>query len=1117
MENVLLTEESASHSATAEHASAGVATSGYRMSPQQRQVWERQRTDGTGAREYCSQLILSLEGDADESSLRAALGVVFSRHESLRTGFVRQPGTRTPLQVIADQETLQWRLEDLRAVDEESRRRMVEEASEAERAGVSAMGQAATQTAVPRAALLRTGERSRMLLLTLPSLCADERSLEVIAAEVRKAYEQLAAGGEEFGLEEPLQYLQFSEWQNELQEDEEAEAGRAYWRAQELTALESPRLPSEAPGFDASADASESSLALQLDPALASELEDVAARQGVAQSSLLQACWESLLWRLGGQDAFALHRPCAGRQYEELGEAVGLFARVLRLRRQVRGGETVSELARRVEAEWLEAESWQEHYPAGEAGEESSAVGFEYVERAVEGEPTTDGVRWHVVNRTCELERARLWLRCECDAEGGLSVLLRYDARAFAAEAATRIGERFLILLRSATENPARRIGELEIMSASELEYVVRELNLTAERFEEQESVAVRFEREAARCASRVAVVGDSEELTYAELNARSNRLAHYLRRLGVGADVPVAVCLGRSARAIVALLGVLKSGGAYLPLDTAYAGERLAFMLEDAGAKVLLTEQQLAGSLPETGARIVCLDTERESIERESADNPSAIATRESLAYVIYTSGSTGRPKGVGVEHRQLLNYIDGVLLRLDLPEGASFATVSTFAADLGHTAIFPSLCTGGCLHVISQERTTDPDALAEYFSRHPVDCLKIVPGHLEALLASPRAALLMPRRRLVLGGEASRPHWVEELRQLAPECRIMNHYGPTETTVGVLTYAASEAHPQHASAATLPLGRPLPNTQVYVLDQHLRPTPQGVTGELYIGGAGVTRGYLGRPELTAERFIPDPFSTEPGARLYRTGDLARHLPGGDIEFLGRSDNQVKIRGFRVELGEIEAALVEHADVREAAVTVSSGATGARLVAYLTARQGHAAPGVEGLQAFLKSKLPEHMIPSSYVLLKSLPLTTNGKLDRRALPEPEAAGMSLERAYVAPRNPLEETLAEVWASVLKLERVGAEDNFFALGGHSLAAMQIMSRVRNTFHVELPLRVVFEATNVAALAEAITAHEAQPGRALKIASALKRLQGMTPEQKRALLEQKGQSADVASA
>ena len=531
----------------------------------------------------------------------------------------------------------------------------------------------------------------------------------------------------------------------------------------------------------------------------------------------------------------------------------------------------------------------------------------------------------------------------------------------------------------------------------------------------------------------------------------------------------------------VVGLLGVLKAGAAYVPLDPGSTRERLKYMVEDSGARLVLSSVSLS-SILSAAKDVEVLSMEAQEWLLYSNEEPQVGVEPSQLAYVIYTSGSTGRPKGVGVEHRQLVNYVRQSEERLQIEAGMRLGLVSTYAADLGYTMIFPALCYGGCLDVVDASRVLDASKLEEHFSRHPIDYLKIVPSHLWALLNSSEGSGFLPRRWLILGGEASSWDLIQRVKERGAGCRVLNHYGPTETTVGVLTYDTTQddGGPQ---VGMVPTGRPLSNGKVYVLDSELNPVGVGVSGEIYIGGAGVARGYLKRAELTAEKFLPDPYSGEPGGRMYRTGDSGRYLESGNIEFLGRKDHQVKIRGFRVELGEIEAALVEHPKIRQAVVLAREDEPGdKRLVAYVVpepeSEESNNGSGRVGLQMselreHLLGKLPEYMVPTAYVQLKGIPLTPNGKIDRKSLPEPDKD--IREQEYVGPRNATEETLCRLWQEVLRRERVGIHDNFFNIGGHSLLAVQVISRIKQTFTVEMPLSVLFAAPTVARMAEHIAA------------------------------------------
>jgi amino acid adenylation domain-containing protein len=511
------------------------------------------------------------------------------------------------------------------------------------------------------------------------------------------------------------------------------------------------------------------------------------------------------------------------------------------------------------------------------------------------------------------------------------------------------------------------------------------------------------------------------------------------------------------------------------------------------AGAAAVITESKLASQLPalvgqECPTHTIVFDRDQQAWAKESKANPAANTSPDNLVYVIYTSGSTGVPKGVAVRHRNLVNYADFIVKRLDLsehPDGLQFATVSTLGADLGNTCIYPSLISGGTLHIIAYETSTDARALAEYVKKYPIDVLKIVPSHLQALVQSEDAGKLLPRRYLIFGGETLTPKLLEKIEALKPSCEILNHYGPTETTVGSLTLKLKEYDWRKAGLMSIPIGRPIQNTQVYVLDANLEPVPIGVVGELYIAGAGVTAGYLGLAEKTSERFIPNPFATDAapgvGQTMYRTGDLARYGVDGNIEFLGRGDDQVKIRGFRIELGEIEAVLARHAAVKQVVVLAREDSSGEkRLLAYVVANREASSAGSssgvvtgEELRTYLKQQVPDYMVPQAVMVLAKLPLNANGKIDRQELPEPEQAQAA--RAYIAPRTETEKTIVAIWAEVLRREpgQISVEDNFFDLGGHSLLATQVISRVRERFSVEVPMRAMFDQPLVRGLAQTV--------------------------------------------
>ena len=769
--------------------------------------------------------------------------------------------------------------------------------------------------------------------------------------------------------------------------------------------------------------------------------------------------------------------PIAGRGRRETEGLIGFFVNMLALRADLSGDPTWTGLLGRVRESALGAYDHQE-LPFERLVEElaversllhtsvfqatfalSRAGGRE--ERLELGELALEPF-----GGEAELAKFDLGLTV-LDAEEGLVATLLYRAALFDAGTVERMAAHLEVLLAAMAADPEARLSAPPLLRGAERVQVLESWNATAVEVPTGDPVHRLIEAWARRTPDAPALADEAGTLTYAELERAANRVAHALLRRGVGAEARVGVLLERSAGQVVALLGVLKAGAACVPLDPSTPPERLAAVLEDAGVSVLLTGS--ARALPQLRAGLLRLDPEAAEVAGESAGSPRVAVEAESAAYLIYTSGSTGHPKGVMVEHRQLASYVHAIVARLGLHAGMRHALVSTPAADLGNTVLYPALCTGGTLHVFSQESATSGERFAASMRRHGIDVLKVVPSHLAALLEGTGGTEGLPLRLLVLGGEASQAEWVRELRERAPEMAVVNHYGPTETTVGVLTHRAGEGGER---GETVPLGRPLDRTRVYVLDRWGGAVPVGVAGELYVGGAQVARGYVGRPEQTAERFVPDELGRERGGRLYRTGDRVRWRATGELEYLGRVDEQVKVRGFRVEPGEIESVLRTHPDVRAAVVTVREDAAGQkRLVAYVVPAEG-AQVATAVLRAHLSGRLPEYMMPGAYVALESVPLTPNGKVDRRALPAP---GHGAAGAYAAPRTAVEEVLSGIWASVLGVERVGVEEGFFELGGHSLLAMQVVSRARQALGVEVPLRALFEAPTVAALAGRVEA------------------------------------------
>jgi amino acid adenylation domain-containing protein len=1053
-------------------------------------------------------------GELEPALLQQAVQQLVDRHEILHTTFSRPRGIKTPFQVVAEASLFSWAAVDLSSL---------ETAEQNERIEATFTGEGELRFDFERGPLLRvtlikqSAER-HVLLVSLAALCGDSRTLVNITAELSRAYAASLNQQELAGV--PMQYADFAEWANELLEanDEPATAGKAHWQNRRAAGVPGVAIPfarrAAGPGtFQLE------SVSVEIDAPF-SEIEGLARSSETSVSAVLFACWQALVWRLAGQteSEFVLYHGCAGRKFEDLQNALGPYAKYLPIACRCEDESFLAHL-RRVSDALDAADEWQEYFdPGAAANAAGDSVAFEFEEQP-RGFPA-GLVSFSLIRQQVCCSPFKLKLSCLRSGEA-LTVELHYNARVLHSEAANQIAGYFQRLLSGVLQHTEADPGAIEILSADERRRLLVDLNETTARFPQSECVHQLFEAQAESTPAALAVVSGDQELTYELLNARANQLAHLLRRRGVGPDVCVGLCVERSVEMIVGLLGILKAGGAYVPLNPDHPTERLASQLAESRATILVTNNDPLDQSFGFGGETIDLARDLALLEAEPKTNPASITRTENLVYVIYTSGSTGTPKGVAVRHHNLANYTQFILQRLEIDGPLNFATVSTISADLGNTCIFPALVSGGCLHILDYDTGLEGDLFRDYIARRPIDVLKIVPSHFSALLATQPDGKILPAKYLILGGEALSWDLVQRLSQIDHACQIINHYGPTETTVGSLTFSVDEKDVSRYSS-TVPIGRPIANTRLYILDRRLRPVPVGVTGELYIGGAGVTAGYLNQPTETAVRFVPDPFCDDSDLRLYRTGDLARYLPDGIVEFLGRADTQVKVRGYRVELGEIEAVLSAYDGVRQA-IVVAQGETGTvdvpsarisggvssadeRLVAYLVT-SGAEPPSPDDLRASLKKRLPEYMVPAAFVFLQTLPLTPNGKVDRAALPAPDDARPGLQSNFVAPRTPVEKQLAAIWASLLKVSAVGVDDNFFDLGGHSLLATQVVSRMRKEFQLEIPLRSLFESPTVAQLAEKIEGADSSDAERF-----LAEIEELSEEDARQLLEQEGTTA-----
>jgi len=1038
---------------------------GFRLSPQQKYLWSLQQDDlATPYRAQCAVLI---EGPLDIKLLEAALQAVFARHEIFRTAITCLSGMTIPLQVITESSTVSIDHQDLCS------REPREQA-----AVLDSLFQAGAQSPFdsdknPFATIsLATLARDKHILFVAASaFCADAATLAIFVRELSNSYSARVRG--ETLTPAPLQYADVAQWHNELLESADTRAGTAYWRKQDLVSVPALNLPFErrrsgTQHFDPRA------LALGIEPDLTAAIHALARHYDISAPVFLLACWQTLLWRLTGQPHFIVGIACDGRTYDELKDTPGLLAKSVPLQCRLQGQAHFSELLKQVNESTRGVLEWQEYFawdslPRSNSNGEATPffpLSFEFDERPMEyraGDVTFTIQRL----QTCT-ERFTLKLT-GIQTEDLLSTEVHYDSNAFCLEDIKRLVERFQTLLESAAGNPEASLGELEILSAPERQRLLVEFNDTQTDYRTKRCIHQLFEEQVQCTPNNVAAAFGDVRLTYAELNARANQLAHYLQTLGVRSEVPVAICMERCLEMVVGIIGILKAGAAYVPLDPAFPKERRAFILADTRAPLLLTHRRVVQDGPAAPrVRVVCMDSEGETIARESDENPSSKTTDRNAAYVIYTSGSTGQPKGVIVEHRGLVNAVNWLAETLELSARDRCLLKTPITFDAAGREIFPILTAGGSLVVAEPDGHRDCGYIAETIRNENISVLHCVPSFLRLLVEEAAFEGPLALRAVMCGGETLPPEVVARFHH-GSGASLYNVYGPTETIIDS-AYGLCERSGAHSSVS---IGRPIPNARIYIVDDMLRLVPIGAAGNLYIGGVGLARGYLNRPDLTAEKFIPDPFGGDPGARLYNTGDLARHLPDGGIEFLGRADHQVKIRGFRIELGEIESVLRQHPAVRESIVVAEEDPPGEkRLVAYVVARRELSPTGNE-LRSFLNAKLPEYMVPAVFVPLDALPLMPNGKVDRRALPATGRTRPELEKGFVAPRTPVEELLADIWAQVLKIERVGIHDNFFELGGHSLLATQAVSRMREAFAVEIPLRRLFEMPTVTGLAESI--------------------------------------------
>jgi amino acid adenylation domain-containing protein/non-ribosomal peptide synthase protein (TIGR01720 family) len=1022
-----------------------------------------------GSAFYNLPAVMHLNGLLNIAALEKALNEIVARHEILRTTFGNVDGR--PVQRVAEALRLEVplvKLTSLPATEQAARvQQLIDEA--AQRPFNLAEGP------LLRVQLLQLSGREYVLLMTMHHIISDGWSMGVLMREMGQLYIAYVNGRPSPLAKLPLQYADYAIWQQHWLRGEVLENHLDFWRRQLTGAPVVLELPADSPRPPVQTHGG-ANLRFELPGELSQELNALGQREGATLFMVLFAAYAILIYRYTGQEDFLTGTPIANRNRSEVESLIGFFVNMLVLRTKLTAGMSVLELLRQVREVTLGAYAHQD-VPFEKLVDEfqperdmSRAPLFQ-VMFALQNAPMSNvdlpGLKLKSAAGDSGASKFDLSLYIE-ESPRGLSGTWEYSTDIFGADTISRLSAHFATLLKAMVSDPQQRLAELALMSEAEQHQLLVEWNDTRAAFPMETCLHQLFEQQAARTPEHVAVADEHEQLTYGELNRRADQLARRLRLLGVGPEACVALLLQRSVEMMVALLGVLKAGGAYVPLDPNFPPARLSFMLEDSRARVLLTQRRLAGILAEHSTPTVYIEEPGEEkspsgVAEVAGLKPEQLAHDvgpENLAYVIYTSGSTGTPKGVAIAHRSIVNFLSTMRRRPALRPSDCLAAVTTLSFDISLLELFLPLAIGARVEVVSRAAASDGRALAARLAACGATVMQATPATWRLLLAAGWSGAL----KALCGGERLTENLAEELAARAGE--VWNMYGPTETTVW------SSVAEVKGDQARVSLGHPIANTQFYVLSAGLRPVPVGVAGELYIGGEGVARGYLNRPALTAEKFVPDSFSAEPGARLYRTGDTVRYLPGGELEYVGRADAQVKVRGYRIELGEIEVALREHEGTGEACVLAREDAAGGkRLVAYLVA-DGEQRPTTGELRAFLQGKLPDYMIPSAFITLDELPLTPNGKVDRRALPEPGHERPELGGGYVAPRTAAEVALAGIWSEVLGVEEVGVHDNFFELGGDSILTIQIVSKAEHAGLSFAP-RLLFQHQTIAELAVAV--------------------------------------------
>ncbi|WP_414513679.1 amino acid adenylation domain-containing protein [Nostoc sp. PCC 9305] len=1044
------------------------AVNSFELSPQQKYLWSLQQGDSFV---YCAVCAVSITGNLQTEVLKTAINQVVGTYEILRTNYRDMPEMNLPLQFINNQGAF-WHQEydlssDSYQAQEDNLKNIFNDFCN--------FKLNLKEDAVLNLSLVRLGNNKYILMVALPAICSDRLTLHNFIKQVSNSY--ISICHQEEALEsEVLQYADLAAWQNELLIAEETKTGRDFWSNINFSALAALQLPFENTAA-ASLPFNPQSYCLKLDVDFQDKITNYAQAQNIAISDVLFTCWNILLWRLTGQDNLITGIVTDGRKYQELESVLGLLSKSLPISIHIQETDTFGKLWQKVKINLDTASTYEEYfYLEREAG--FLPFTFEFEPQS----PQYDAVevKFSIHQQAVYIDRYKVKLSSYYQ-DNSLCLKLCYDANLFSADDIQRLTQQLCTLLESAIAFQNFPVSQLEVLDKAEKQKLLQTFNNTQVNYDRNQCIHQLFAERVINTPDKIALIFENETFTYTQLNNRANQIARYLQKLGIGAEVLVGLCVDRSPLMVLGILGILKAGGAYVPLDPTYPQERLAFMLQNSQPKVLLTQEHLKAELPAHETQVICIDKIGHIISQESTEDLTKSASASNLAYVIYTSGSTGKPKGVRVTHANLCHYVQAMQQALGITADDVYLHTASLAFSSSVRQLMVPLTRGATVKIATQEQRQDPLALFQGIKQDNITVIDIVPSFwrncnytLASLSPESKSYWLDNKLRLIVS--ASEPllsdipiNWKFGLQH---QTHLINMFGQTETCGIVATYPITiEAD---APTKVIPLGKPIANTQIYLLDQHLQPVPIGVAGELYIGGWGIGQGYLHRPDLTAERFIPNPFSHELGARLYKTGDLGRYLADGTIEFIGRSDYQVKIRGFRIELTEIEAVLTQYTQIREAVVIAQENENSdKRLVAYLVVDQATSFK-LNDLNKFLINRLPDYMLPSSFVMLEALPLTPNGKINRNLLPKLQQTRNNLEGEFVAPRYKIEEVITGIWQDLLSVQEVGIYDNFFELGGHSLLATQVIYKMREVLQIELPLRTLFDSPTVAGIAEHIT-------------------------------------------